>query len=164
MRYAVPMFLLLFTLAGFFLVARGRFRELPRGQLVLRVAVALPLLLSGLVLHFLRTAQTASTIPPGFPYPRALVWISGVLEIGGAIALFFPLARKLNGILLAVMMVAIFPANIYAAGRVVGGLTMPGVPMRTGMQMVFILMILTSSFGLPHPINKADAHRRERKG
>ncbi len=47
------------------------------------------------------------------------------------------------------MLVAITPANVYAAGKVVGGLPMPSVPVRTAMQIVFIVLVLLAGYGVP---------------
>ena len=153
MRYVVPLIILCITVCLFFvpkLVSSGYgYREFGWPQTCLRVLAALPLFLSGVVLHFLRPADTASIIPPGFSHPGLLVVVSGVLEIAGAIGLFLPTLRKLSGFLIAVMMIAIFPANIYAAGRIVGGMQMPGIPVRTAMQVVYILLVLISAYGLP---------------
>ena len=137
-----------FTVVGFFLLARGRFRRSVQLQWFLRVVVALPLLVSG-VMHFTRTAVFASIVPPGFPAPSLLVRISGILELAGAVGLFLPAARRAASTCLAWMMVAIFPANVYAANRVVGGLHMPGVPVRAAMQVIYIVALLLAGWGIP---------------
>jgi uncharacterized membrane protein len=46
-------------------------------------------------------------------------------------------------------MIVIFPANVYAAGRNVGGLHMPSVPVRLAMQIVYIVLLLMAGWGLP---------------
>jgi hypothetical protein len=45
-------------------------------------------------------------------------------------------------------MIAIFPANVNAAGEVVGGLHMPSVPVRLAMQVVYILLLLMAGWGV----------------
>ena len=153
MHYAGPLAILLLIVCLFFIPrftsTAPAYRDFGWPQTCLRVLAALPLLLSGIVLHFLRPADTASIIPPGFPHPGLLVIFSGVLEIAGAIGLFLPTVRKLSGFLIAVMMIAIFPANIHAAGKVVGGMQMPGVAVRTAMQAAYILLVLIAAYGLP---------------
>jgi hypothetical protein len=47
------------------------------------------------------------------------------------------------------MMVAILPANVFAAGKVVEGIAMPGVVVRTAMQMVYIVLVLLAGYGVP---------------
>jgi uncharacterized membrane protein len=149
MNYIIPLSVLILTIVLFFVPARGRYAQFGVLQGILRVLAALPLLLSGVVLHFFRAADTISIIPPGFPYPALLVKLSGVLEIAGAIGLFIPRLRRTAGFLIALLMVAVFPANIFAAGRTVGGLQMPSIPIRTGMQVLYILLVVVSSFGFP---------------
>ena len=46
-------------------------------------------------------------------------------------------------------MIAIFPANVYAANQIVGGLHMPSVPVRLAMQVIYILLLLTAGWGVP---------------
>ena len=149
MNYVITTLLFLLTVAGYFALARDGYRSFGVTQVILRVIVALPLLFSGIVLHFLRLHDTISMMPPGFPAPVFLVQLTGVLEILGAIGLFLPAFRRRAGFLLTVLMVAIFPANVHVAGQVIAGLAMPSVPVRTAMQIVYILMILLASFGLP---------------
>jgi uncharacterized membrane protein len=117
-------------------------------QWVLRVIVALPLLVSGIV-HFTGTAMMATIIPPFFPYRTQLVLVSGALELAGAVGLLLPVFTRLASACLAVFMIAIFPANVYAAGQYVGGLHMPSVPVRLAMQIIYILLLLMGGWGLP---------------
>jgi len=46
------------------------------------------------------------------------------------------------------LMIAIFPANVYAAGEIVGGLSMPSVPARLAMQVVYVLLLLIAGWGV----------------
>lgn len=55
-------------------------------------------------------------VPPVLPSPGLLVSLTGVLEILGGLALLTPL-RPLAGIGLALLLVALLPANIHAARR-----------------------------------------------
>ena len=144
-----PTLLLAVVVSAFFGLARGHYRQFGGLQIGLRVLVTLPLLFSGTVLHLLRLHDTLRMMPPGFPAPVFLVQLTGVLEVLGAIGLFLPAFRKRAGLLLAILMIAVFPANVYVAGQVVAGLQMPGVPVRTAMQVVYILLILLAGFGLP---------------
>jgi len=147
--YAIPLLLLVLTILGFFGLGRGNYASFGVWQVLLRVLVALPLVLSGVLLHFLRADATASIIPPAFPAREFLVMVTGVLEIAGAVGLFVPRLRRAAALCIAVMMVAVFPANIYAAGKVVDGLQFPSVPVRLSMQIVYIALVLLAGFGLP---------------
>jgi uncharacterized membrane protein len=149
MNYAIPILLLALTIVGFFSLARGRYADFGTLQTVLRVIAALPLLISGILLHFFRATTTASIIPPVFPAPLLLVFITGIFEIVGAIGLFVPKFRRAAALCIAIMMVAIIPANVYAAGRTVDGLHMPGIIPRTAMQLVYIVLVLLAGYGIP---------------
>ena len=149
MNYAIPILLLALTIVAFFAIGRGRFAGFGIPQQLLRIVVAIPLLVSGIVLHFMRAAETASIIPPAFPARPFLVVVTGLLEIAGAIGLFVPSLRRSAALWIAIMMVAIIPANVYAAGKVVGGMQMPGVPLRTAIQVVYIVLVLLAGYGVP---------------
>ncbi len=150
MFYAVPILTLAAVIAIFFLAGHSNgYAQFGAAQGILRILVALPLLLSGIILHFFMITGTATIIPPAFPDPRLLVILSGVCEIAGAIGLFLPKTRRTAGFLIAVMLIAILPANIYAAGRTINGVTMPSVPVRTAMQAIYILLVLIASYGCP---------------
>jgi uncharacterized membrane protein len=137
------------TIAAFFAFARGRLASFGVAQMILRVIVALPLLVSGIYLHFFRLGVTASVIPPAFPARGFLVVVTGILEIAGAIGLFVPRARRAAAFWIAILMVAVFPANIYGAGQVIDGLRFPSVPVRLAMQIVYIVLVLMAGYGLP---------------
>src|ERR1700752_210029 len=124
MVYLVTTVTLIATVAAFFLWGRRGLSALGRLQWVLRIVGALPLLASGM-LHFTSTALLATMIPPFFPYRPQLVLITGVREFAGAIGLLLPAFPRVASAFLAVFMIAIFPANVYAAGHTVGGLHMP---------------------------------------
>jgi uncharacterized membrane protein len=66
------------------------------------------------VSHFVFTESMEQMVPPPFP-PVATVWATGVLEILGGIGLLIPRTSKLAAWCLFAFLVAVFPANIYAA-------------------------------------------------
>jgi uncharacterized membrane protein len=65
--------------------------------------------------HFIRTEEMAAMLPPSVPYREPLIYITGVLELLGAIGVWIPRFMKLTGVCLILMLVAILPANIYSA-------------------------------------------------
>ena len=67
------------------------------------------------ILHFVIPETYARIVPPIFPRPRLLVLISGGAEILGGIGLLVRLTRRPAALGLAVLLVAVFPANIYMA-------------------------------------------------
>lgn len=144
-----PILLLSLTFSAFIAVNRGHHLQFGKAQAALRILVALPLLLSGILLHFFRYAETANIVPPGFKVPIFLVLLTGVLEIAGAIGLLIPRYRKNAALGIALLLIAIFPANIYVAGKTVAGIQMPGIAIRTVLQIIYMLLVLISAYGLP---------------
>ena len=67
----------------------------------------------GGVCHFLFTSAFVGVVPPSTPYPVAVVYISGVLELLGAAGLIFRRTRRHAGWGLALLTIAVTPANIY---------------------------------------------------
>jgi uncharacterized membrane protein len=65
--------------------------------------------------HFIRTQPMAAMLPPWAPYRVALIYVTGVLELLGAIAVWIPSLMKLAGFCLILMLICILPANIYSA-------------------------------------------------
>jgi uncharacterized membrane protein len=148
MVYLITTACLMVTLALCVLVGRGGGASFGWKQWVLRVVVALPLLVSG-PLHFFRTDVMAAIIPPFFPYRPQLVLLTGVLELTGAVGLLLPAFTRAGSVCLALLMIAIFPANVYAANQWVGGLHMPSVPVRLAMQVVYMVLLLMAGWGIP---------------
>ena len=54
-------------------------------------------------------------VPPRLPAPGLLVTITGVLELVGAVGLLYPPTRLAAALCLFVLMLAMFPANVYAS-------------------------------------------------
>jgi hypothetical protein len=75
-----------------------------------RVALAVMFLFTASA-HFSRMKEDLlRMVPPSFPSPRTLVLVTGVLEIAGAIGLLVPATRRIAGIGLALLLLAMFPA------------------------------------------------------
>jgi uncharacterized membrane protein len=148
MVYLITTAVLIVTVAAWCVRARKGLSSFGWQQWVLRVVVALPLLVSGFA-HFARTALMATIIPPFFPYRPQLVLVSGVMELAGALGMLLPAFTRVASACLAVLMIAIFPANLYAANQTVGGLHMPGVPVRLALQVIYIVLLMMAGWGLP---------------
>jgi uncharacterized membrane protein len=80
----------------------------------LRVGLAVLFITAG-CLHFLRGENFARIVPPYLPAPMALVYISGIFEVLGGVAMLYPPTRKLAGYGLMALLVAVFPANVHMA-------------------------------------------------
>lgn len=68
-------------------------------------------------LHFIHRLYPAylRIMPPFLPHPALLIFVSGVCEIAGGIGLLSPRFRRTAGIGLLLLLLAVFPANIYPA-------------------------------------------------
>ena len=69
--------------------------------------------MGGGVMHFISPEFFLAIMPPSLPYHEAAVAISGVFEIIGAVGLLFQRTRRMAGIGLFVLTLAVSPANIY---------------------------------------------------
>jgi len=67
----------------------------------------------GGIAHFKLTAIETSIVPPYIPYPRAMVLISGVCELLGAIGILIPRTRRAAGVGLFLLTIAVTPANVF---------------------------------------------------
>ena len=65
------------------------------------------------VLHFIDTSWFEPIVPPIFGFPTFWVLISGVAEIVVGIALLAPPTRKTAGNASALLLIAVYPANLY---------------------------------------------------
>lgn len=148
MIYALCLLVLGALVALFFVAGRAGFRSFGVWQTILRIVVALPLLVSGGA-HLLMPASMAAAIPPVFPVRMLLVVLSGICELAGAVGLFVPAWRRMAALSIAMLMIAVFPANIYIAGQTVHGLHMPIVPVRLAMQVLYIVLVLLAGWGVP---------------
>jgi uncharacterized membrane protein len=67
------------------------------------------------VLHFLRPEPFVQVVPPYLPWPLLLVYLSGALEIAFGALLLAPRHQRLAAWGLALLLVAVFPANLHMA-------------------------------------------------
>jgi uncharacterized membrane protein len=86
-------------------------------------------------------------MPPSIPWPRAIVYFTGVCEIAGAVGLFVPEFRRAAAYALIAFFLAVLPANIHAARA---GITLRGKPatslwLRIPMQVLFIAVAFFST-------------------
>ena len=90
--------------------------------------------------HFLRPEWYVQIIPPILPYKFALVYISGIFEIFFGGLLLIPSMRYIAGWGLILLLIAVYPANLYLAST--NGAAMGTTPLiawgRLPFQFVFI--------------------------
>lgn len=67
------------------------------------------------IMHFVQDDMFAAIVPPLLPFPKFIVWVTGVMEIILAVMIVIPKYRQLAGALFAPYLLAVLPANIYMA-------------------------------------------------
>ncbi|MDQ3174541.1 MAG: DoxX family protein [Acidobacteriota bacterium] len=65
--------------------------------------------------HFIRTEDMAAMLPPAIPSRVELIYLTGALELLGALGVWIPGLMRLTGVCLILMLVGILPANIFSA-------------------------------------------------
>lgn len=73
------------------------------------------ILLGAGVMHFVKEKQFRSIVPKALPFKKAIVLISGVMEIAFALLLWSRKGQVIIGKLLSLFMIVISPANINMA-------------------------------------------------
>ena len=117
-------------------------------QLVLRIVLAAVFLGMG-VSHFVPgIARGMAAMIPGLPHRRLLVRFTGVCEIAAAAGLLvpWPLLHEITGLALIVFLIAVFPANAYAADHreTLGRAATPYWPRYVG-QVVLIAAVVVAT-------------------
>jgi uncharacterized membrane protein len=84
-----------------------------------RVSLALLFLFTGLG-HFVNPEPMAAMLPDSVPARVPLIYVTGVFEWAGAIGLLLPRYARATGACLVAFLIAVFPANVFAALNHVG--------------------------------------------
>lgn len=137
-----PLIALVVVTTILILLGRVGVRPLRRRPVPLRGGLAAMFVLTG-VSHFVgMRAELISYVPPGLPEPALLITVTGILELAGAAGLLIRRTAPLAAGCLAALLVAMYPANLYAAfsGIATDPLSQP-IP-RTLMQLVFVAAAL----------------------
>ena len=145
----------LFVLVASFIILRGvgllgvkrlsSWKEAGRGALVIMF------LFTG-TSHFTSMKYDfAAMIPDPLPDGLWVIYLTGVFEIAGAIGLLLPQTRRLAGICLVLLLVAMFSANVNAALNEIplGGQDPTPLWLRTPMQILYIGMVWWTSVKAP---------------
>lgn len=87
-------------------------------------------------------SDMVAMVPPFVPFPNAMIVVSGVLELAGAVGLVMARTRWAAGMALIPLFVVLVPANIYAA---VNGIPLNGDPatpllIRVPEQILYIVV------------------------
>jgi uncharacterized membrane protein len=102
------------------------------------------------VAHFVPPLRAAliAIVPPQLPAPGLLVTLTGVLEFLGAAGLVVPASRVAAAVCLLLLMLAMFPANIYAARMPNPPRSMTTqLPLRTAEEIVYLAAAVVVAIG-----------------
>ena len=102
------------------------------------------------IAHFVNPLRRdmIAIVPPRLPAPGLLVTITGVLELLGAVGLLHPPTRVAAALSLFVLMLVMFPANVYASRMPNPPKSMnTRLPLRTVEQVVFVGAALVVGLG-----------------
>jgi uncharacterized membrane protein len=136
--------LVLFVLLGSLLIFRGLgalgVEAFGSWVAAVRYALAVTLVFTASA-HFTRMSEDLiRMVPKRVPWPRAIVYFTGICELAGGIGLLIPSVRFVAGIALIAFFILVFPANVHAvrAGVTLGGRAVTPLWLRAPMQLLFI--------------------------
>jgi uncharacterized membrane protein len=144
----VPFLVLVTTFAVLLLLGRMGVRPLSGGVTGLRIALALMFLVTASAHWGLRRPDLVRMVPAGFGDPEVLVTITGIAEIAGAVGLLIPRVAPWAAGGLALLLFAVFPANVRAAAEGIAIAGTPPLPIvgRAVLQAVFLAAVLAAGF------------------
>ncbi len=140
--------------------AAGKMPSAATAPGALRYALAVMFMFTALS-HFMPAtrADFIRMVPPQLPAPALLVTLTGVLELAGAVGLLLPGTARLAAWCLLALLVAMFPANIYAdaAGLEVAGQRATPLVWRLPLQLLWIAALawVARSTGRPRSVHAA---------
>jgi uncharacterized membrane protein len=118
----------------------------------MRVAAGVAFIIASLP-HFFAPERYLPMMPPFVMAPEAMIFVSGLGELLGGLGLLIPQTARLAAWCLVVLLIAIFPANIYVAISGVNAAGLPSSPWytwsRLPFQLVFIWWVLTATSSGP---------------
>jgi uncharacterized membrane protein len=88
-------------------------------------------------------------VPPAFPAAEMIITVTGLLEILGGVGLLIPQTARAAAICLAILLIAMFPANIRAARErlTIVGRTAMSVRIRGAIRAIFVGTLLMIAVG-----------------
>lgn len=103
--------------------------------------------LVGGVAHFALTELEMRMVPSWVPWPRATVLATGVMELAGALGLLWLPSRRAAGWGLALLTIAVTPANLYMLEHAADFPTVPywALVARLPLQVALLALIIWST-------------------
>lgn len=162
--------ILLVVLGGVFTVCMlaGRFgvRCFQSWVVCLRCALAAMFLMTAWAHWGGMRPDLVRMVPPSFSDPELIVTLTGIAEIAGAVGLLIPRVAPWAATGLAILLVAMFPANIHAANAelTIGGAPATPLVPRLLMQIVLFVAVLVAGFAPRWFGSRATAARGRAEG
>jgi uncharacterized membrane protein len=140
----VPLVVLVVSFAVLRCVGLLGITALNEVDLPLRVALCLMFLVTASAHWGKGRADLVRMVPEALRHAGALVSVTGVLEILGALGLLVRVTARPAALCLAALLVVLFPANIRAAreGLTILGRPALGVPLRGAIQAIFLAALV----------------------
>ncbi|KZB87391.1 DoxX family protein [Amycolatopsis regifaucium] len=134
----VPVLMLVVVTATLFLLGVAGVRRLRPWPVAVRGGVAALFVTTGLA-HFIgMREELVAMVPPALPAPELLVTVTGVLELAGAAGVLWSRTAPWAAGGLTVLLLGMFPANVYKALNGPVTSTMGELVPRSLMQVVFL--------------------------
>lgn len=140
----IPLYVLAAALLLFRASGLAGFAYFSEWHSSLQAATAVMLLVAASAHWGSKRRDLIRMVPSAFPKPGLIVTVTGLLEIAGAAGLLFPATSRIASICLAILLAAMFPANVKAARQslTLGGRPVPKLPVRALLQLIFIAAVL----------------------
>ena len=104
------------------------------------------------ILHFIQTDFYLRLMPPYLPAPRALVYLSGIIEAGLGVLLLRPQYTRLAAWGLIATLIAVFPANLHAAMTAgTPEAALPGAPLWQWLRLPFQAVFIAWAYWFTRP-------------
>jgi uncharacterized membrane protein len=144
----VPLIVLVASASLFWVAGKLGVEAFQDLSLVLRAALAAMFALTASAHWGKRRPDLIRMVPPSFPRPDLLVTITGLLELLGIVGLLVPMTARVACVCLALLLVALFPANVHAARHqlTIAGQRVPNLPLRTLIQIIFIATLIAAAW------------------
>lgn len=111
----MTVFILIFVFTGaLFLAKKLGASSLESFKNCARIGTGMTFIFTG-ISHFVAPDTFMKLMPPFIPEPFLMIYTSGFFEISGGIGLIFAKTKRLASYGLILLLLAIFPANIYVA-------------------------------------------------
>jgi uncharacterized membrane protein len=142
---------ILFILGGSLIILRAigwlGVKQLASWRDAARYALVIMILFTAAAHFTSMKHDLVAMIPASLPRGLWVIYLTGVLEIAGAIGLVIPRLRRVAAICLVLLLVAMFPANVNAALNEIPlrGRAPTPLWLRLPMQVLFIWMLWWTS-------------------